>query len=243
MSKFADRGVDSAAYSIELMELASQALQSGRSRSSLVSFVDGIDAVNPADCALQAMATAEQETTKYGASTMTVLHLEANEVGVASLGDSGFMLLRKAEDGMVIIARSSEQQHQWNMPFQLTRVPPSLKSRLPTNYRLDNAFDSELYNVVVRPGDLLLLYTDGFSDNLWERDILAVIGRMMGAAGSCLSPERVAKELVLAAQAKGADPRARVPFTEGAESHGYKHRGGKDDDITVVAGWVVPDGA
>ena len=37
------------------------------------------------------------------------------------------------------------------------------------------------------------------------------------------------------------DPTAKVPFMEYSKRHGFECLGGKQDDITVVAAWVVAD--
>jgi hypothetical protein len=40
------------------------------------------------------------------------------------------------------------------------------------------------------------------------------------------------------------NPKARVPFGDYCKQHGFDEfecQGGKEDDITVVAAWVVPD--
>ena len=196
------------------------------------------------------MGFADASAQTYGGSTISVLAMEGNVVGCANLGDSGFMLLRKMQRGMTVVWRSEEQQHSWNCPYQLTRLPPALLSRFP-KLALDTAKDCDAYTFEVREGDLLLLFTDGLRDNLFEREILHIVdcalppafGELVGLPGHSTPPEKVARALALAAQERSLDPSARVPFVEYSRRHGYECLGGKQDDITVVAAWVVPDSA
>jgi serine/threonine protein phosphatase PrpC len=246
MANYARFGVDAAAYSAELMDLSSKALVTGGSAWHISK--DTKPRISA--YAAEALALAENGTKSYGASTATVLALKGNTVGVANLGDSGFMLLRKAPRGMAIIERSREQQHSWNLPYQLMRVPPRLISRLPKNVKLDTAADCEQYEVIVRNGDLLILFTDGLSDNLHEEEILQIVnrtlspafGELLGSPGLATPAEDVAKALALAARERSRDPVAKVPFAENSQLQGHSEcQGGKVDDITVVAAWVVPE--
>jgi len=246
MANYARFGVDAAAYSAELMELSSKALLPGGSAWQ----APQDKKTKVAAYAAKALALAEIGAKSYGASTATVLALEKNTVGVANLGDSGFMLLRKMPRGMAIIERSREQQHSWNLPYQLLRVPPRLTSRLPKNIKLDSADDCEQYEVTVRVGDLLILFTDGLSDNLHSEEVLQIVnrtlspafGELLGSPGLTTPAENVAKALALAARERSRDPVAKVPFVENSRLQGHSEcQGGKVDDITVVVAWVVPD--
>jgi len=243
MAQFAKYGTDAAAYAAELMQSASAALgPSGAARRRT--------GEGPAAQAAAAMHAAETEARSYGASTITVLAMDGDKVGVANLGDSGFMLLRKAADGVVIAARSEEQQHRWNCPYQLVRLPPALLARLPKGQDMDSAADSQRYEVQVKPGDLLLVFTDGMCDNMHDHEVLQIANRALapalselaGLAGFATPPERVARALALAAQERSLDLLANVPFWQASRRFCQDARfGGKPDDITVVAAWVMPE--
>jgi len=238
MATFAEYGVDAAAYAAEIMWHAGDVLRAGSSAACTRS---------APDIARAALVAAEAEVTAYGASTATVLALEGSTVGVSNLGDSGFALLRRAPGGgLSQVARSREQQHSWNCPYQLMRLPRSLAHRVPDGFRADTAADCESYEVEVQPGDLLLLFTDGLSDNLHGHEMRQLLERLVAQAdeapGSHVGlpvPQDLAAALALAAQAKSLDPDAQVPFAESSQKFGYKHQGGKPDDITVVAAWVM----
>merc|ERR1712113_1304433 len=117
------------------------------------------------------------------------------------------------------VIKSQEQQHSWNFPYQLLRVPPQLAARLDKlGRRLDSAADSELYTVPVHPGDLVLLFSDGFIDNLYDQEILEVLGRNVWpdadstSALPAAAPDCLARDLALAAQTRSHDSEAEVPL-------------------------------
>lgn len=63
-----------------------------------------------------------------GSTTACLVSLDTgdNRLHAVNLGDSGYMVVR---DGR-ILARSQEQQHYFNTPFQLTLVPPAYRGRV-----------------------------------------------------------------------------------------------------------------
>mmetsp|Transcript_76896 Transcript_76896/g.135472 ORF Transcript_76896/g.135472 Transcript_76896/m.135472 type:complete len:662 (+) Transcript_76896:41-2026(+) len=247
MVQFSKYGADSAAYAADLMSRAAEALQQG----------DPDEA--PETRAANSLAFAEKEAQTYGASTACVFVLDADaeegviSAGVANLGDSGFMVLRKSQtEGqpvMEAVMRSAEQQHSFNFPYQLIRLPPALAKRVPAGRKFDSAADCEMYEVELRLGDLLLVYTDGLVDNLHDHEILHIVNSSLNdlssdddgkGSQSPLLPDAIAKALATEAQKRSLDPEAEVPFAETSRLHGLESEGGKQDDITVVAAWVMP---
>jgi len=249
MVQFSKFGADSAAYAADLMACAAQALQQYDCEEA------------PQVRAANALAFAEKEAQTYGASTACVLVLDQDvdedkvSCGVANLGDSGFMVLRKSmsEGGLPVmqeVLRSSEQQHSFNFPYQLIRLPPALAKKVPAGRKWDSAKDSEIYEADLRVGDLILVYTDGLVDNLHEQEILDIVNGALSselsegsdckAGQPLLSPGAIAETLALEAQKRSLDPEAEVPFSATARLHGVPSEGGKQDDITVVAAWVMP---
>eukprot|EP00928_Gymnodinium_smaydae_P069051 TRINITY_DN5241_c0_g1_i4.p1 TRINITY_DN5241_c0_g1~~TRINITY_DN5241_c0_g1_i4.p1 ORF type:complete len:456 (-),score=72.00 TRINITY_DN5241_c0_g1_i4:187-1554(-) len=230
MAEFVSYGVDAAAFSAELMEIA----EHSATNSDILEKVD-----EPVSArAARAVEAAEAKATTYGASTITFLTLSGDTAGVANLGDSGFMLLRAKPWGMEIIQRSREQQHSWNCPYQLTRLPPLLAERYKS-WKFDSVKDCQLYDVKVEQDDLLLLYTDGFSDNLHRFEMIKVINDTIAAQSFSTPPEAIAEALANAAYERSIDSRAKTPFMLEAQKQGKVFYGGKQDDITVVAAWVV----
>lgn len=239
MTAFKSWGVNSAHYARQLMARAESALETVGQLGQLVP---------PQERAQLACVGAEEQSQGYGASTIGVLSIDGSTIGVANLGDSGFMVLRQGPDGMSIVHQSEEQQHGWNFPYQLMRLPPQLAQKYP-GLRQDHACDAALYTRKVRGGDLILMYSDGLRDNLHDAEILEVANRalsptfaeLLGLSEYATSPTKVAKALALAAQYRSSDQLAKVPFYHYSKRYGYECLGGKEDDITVVAAWVVAE--
>jgi len=242
MVQYKHLGVDSADYATGLMSLAASSLLP----DGEVMLDEALETAEKR--ALAACRLAEQEVTGFGAATMLTLVLSGYNIGVANLGDSGFMLLRQGLDGMKVVQKSREMQHGWNFPYQLCRLPPKLETQLKSLKR-DHASDCELYSEMVCAGDLILLYSDGVSDNLHEREILDIVNKalppafaeLLGLHERATHPEKIAKALASAAQLRSRDQKAKVPFYHYSKKHGYDCIGGKADDITVVAAWVVAE--
>jgi len=164
---------------------------------------------------------------------------DGTTAGVANLGDSGFIHFRRSSWGAMEIAeRSREQEHSFNCPYQFCRVPEELARRLV--YR-DTAANCSEYELALQPGDLLLMYTDGLSDNLNGYEITNIINTALEASGGEVAAQSLAETVALAAHERSLDPAADTPFFRAARRHRQHMPGGKADDITVVAAWVEPE--
>merc|ERR1719230_17215 len=86
-------------------------------------------------------------------------------------------------------------------------------------------------------------------DNLHDHEICNIaecalapgISQLVGLPSYKTAPEDIAKALAVAAFERSCDRKAKVPFAESCRQHGYDYEGGKEDDITVVAAWVLRD--
>ncbi|KAJ7777203.1 hypothetical protein B0H16DRAFT_1226242, partial [Mycena metata] len=84
---------------------------------------------------------------------------------IAHVGDCMGMLVREG----AVRWRSEEMWWRWNTPVQL--ITPSSAAHL--------------FTLPVRAGDIVILASDGLSDNLWDEDVLEEVGRVGRAwAGS-----------------------------------------------------------
>lgn len=88
----------------------------------------------------------------------------------------------------------------------------------------------------LRPGDWVVLATDGLYDNVADAEIV-------GAASAAEDAASLAERLGSLASARSVDETFRSPFMAAAEKAGVEWRGGKADDITVVAMGMVDDDA
>ncbi|EZG70844.1 putative protein phosphatase 2C [Gregarina niphandrodes] len=136
-----------------------------------------------------------QEKGCFGSSTSLVVGLDAmgEKLGIACLGDSSCIVLRRTRPifrHMTITRRTREQQHFFNCPYQLSRLPqpediPQLENRgmfklirVLANIRPEMSSDSpdqaDLIDIPVKEGDLILIGTDGLFDNLFDQEIIAL---------------------------------------------------------------------
>jgi protein phosphatase PTC7 len=171
-----------------------------------------------------------------GAATACVLQLNhgRNEQGEhvmnltsANIGDSGFMILR---DGNVIY-RTSDQTHFFNCPKQLS-VPLD-----PTvSYDSPQEADEILTNPLeLKRGDLLVCFTDGLSDNLFDSDVSDLVAlRQLSQSYDPDMAQSIANDILRNAIIRAHSQTLNTPFAEYSQLHGYTHSGGKIDDITVL---------
>jgi len=216
----------------------------------------------------EVMAAGYQYATSFGAATVCVMVFDpsCSQVGVASLGDSGMRLLRRSPwtGRMYIAGRTQEQQHGFNRPFQLSRLPrpqdfPRLVALGLTRLvrsaerrmllHQDGPEDAGKYIFPVEEGDVIVMGSDGLFDNLSDYEICRHVdgvmpslpwrweGRRPRVARGL--GERVAQLLSQAAAARSKESEGTTPWTLYTRQHGIHYPGGKLDDVTVVAACVT----
>lgn len=158
----------------------------------------GEAAMLPEDVAVAAMRSAYQLATSIGSATALVAALDSDTgvLGVANLGDSTLVHLRPERVGslnrMRAVARTQEQQHSFNCPYQLSCLPtekdfprliaegkqalarviqrnPGVKQDLPD--------DANRHTFNVQEDDLIVVGTDGVFDNLHVHEICELAAR------------------------------------------------------------------
>lgn len=199
------------------------------------------------------LLTAAHASSRVGGSATALVAVLDGSSGVlrgANVGDSGLRVFRS---GGVIFA-TSPQQHAFDCPFQL-----SCPSFVPGT---DLPSAAERFEVVLRPGDLVIAASDGLFDNLSQEAVASIASDALGSDGgvSVADARRVATALARAAFAVSVDRSASSPYSIEAAKHVAELRsagagatlnalmgvggkiptiGGKIDDITVVAAVVV----
>ena len=149
---------------------------------------------------------------------------------IANLGDSGARVLR----GGAIIAATRALQHQFNMPYQLGNATLLPETDLPSA--------AEVTRTPVAAGDVLVMATDGFFDNVWDDDMAGIVAR-----SACDDAEALARDLAQHAELKSRDKTYRSPFSVEAAQHRPNllrkmfPQGGKMDDVTVVVAFMTAD--
>ncbi|CAI7636212.1 unnamed protein product [Penicillium glandicola] len=128
-------------------------------------------------------------TIRAGGSTASVgVALPDGRVELANLGDSGSVLLRKA----AVHHYSVPQTHGFNTPYQLSVIPPRMRSQASVfggAFLEDFPRDASVTNLEMQHGDVLLIATDGVFDNLNNQDILKLITSRMVMTGAWTAAE------------------------------------------------------
>ncbi|OII73571.1 PP2C like protein phosphatase [Cryptosporidium ubiquitum] len=187
-----------------------------------------------------------------------------------------------------IVRRVKEMQHEFNCPYQFATLPPENEwpellekgyhdivrlakiekknKEEPNNINFEDSIQlacddpelSQLLEVPLKEGDMVILGTDGLFDNLFDFEITSISGLSFSPIESklfynCLdyttTPMVIAKSIALSAYYKSLDPYSKTPFANQAKRFYSGGRnslfdiqsfsGGKEDDISVLVAWVV----
>lgn len=155
-------------------------------------------------------------------SAMAVLDKQTGQLTIHTLGDSTVMVVRNG----AVQFRTVEMQHEFNMPFQMGVANGENAHEHPR--------DGRESVVQLQQGDIVVVGSDGFFDNLFEKDILGIIARheqnmqspRTGAAFRTGGMAALANELV--ARARNASMRVfnDTPFSKSAAKHRGRASGG-----------------
>lgn len=200
--------------------------------------------------ALKAAGQFLRHTRLGGSSTVLLGSLEPSGLlTLLNIGDSAAMLLRPAHRrfrhaGEVVwprlVLRTHEQTHFFNCPYQLSST--DVAQVLTT---------ADVIQAMAMEGDILIVATDGVTDNLFDHQLQTIVHRHLralmspSADGGTAAIEALAQAVANEASTVGAradDPRTYTPFSQHAAMEGYDAPGGKLDDVAVVCA-VVRGGA
>ncbi len=183
----------------------------------------------------------EAKQVKAGSCTACVAALSKNKLKIANLGDSGVLILRPTSSDSpsnplyTTAFKTEEMQHSFNTPFQVAVLPESMNGF----WCNDHPSEAKVYEFEVQEGDVIICATDGLFDNLFEEQMEKGATTL---AATCSEEEftaLLAKWLAFQARIVGANRTCDSPFGKNASLKGYYFRGGKLDDVTVIACKVV----
>eukprot|EP01126_Amoeba_proteus_P057849 TRINITY_DN7401_c0_g1_i2.p1 TRINITY_DN7401_c0_g1~~TRINITY_DN7401_c0_g1_i2.p1 ORF type:complete len:175 (-),score=47.70 TRINITY_DN7401_c0_g1_i2:630-1154(-) len=163
---------------------------------------------------LQNACTAASEI--VGSSTGCLVTIRNTKLHAANVGDSRFIVVRTGK----VVLSCTEQQLDWNMPYQMG----SQSDILPKTH-------ADVYHFDLERNDLIVMGTDGLFDNLFLEEIVSLLDME-------LTVGKIASNIAKLAKRKAYDTRANTPFKKEANRLGKFWGGGKPDDITVIVGWV-----
>ncbi|KAG6893728.1 hypothetical protein C0993_000440, partial [Termitomyces sp. T159_Od127] len=173
-----------------------------------------------------------------GSSTALVAYLSDSPpaVHLAHIGDCMGMVVRNSE----IVWRSDEMWWAWNTPVQLS--PPSSLPFCPLPTPRTTA---RIFTVPVLPDDILILASDGLSDNLWDEDVLDEVARFRRTWAQPAADDHLRRSTMAGMLSEALCSRARAvserrgsqqnqnandtPFARRAREVGKDFTGGKRD--------------
>jgi protein phosphatase PTC7 len=158
--------------------------------------------------------------------------------------------------------KSKSQQHSFNYPYQLVRIPDEkvhedliskgyekISKELMRLVESDSIIcssgkDAGTYTITLNNRKLIVFGTDGLFDNLFVYEITNIIKEYIknnsnGKNGKFVPSQthaaKLSKKLAKRAHFKTKDPTSKTPFQkEYYRAKGRKYIGGKVDDITAV---------
>ena len=182
-----------------------------------------------------------------GSATACVVLFDPDDMMLryANLGDSGFAVYRQSK----LHFKCDEFQHSFNLPAQLGSGCE------------DTPDDSISSSLSVQVGDIVVIGTDGLLDNVSEHEIATVIGmhqkqnpninanqtKQRNDRQAALDNAQqvhlqnlpdLAREIAEFALACSRDPHRMTPFSLAAKRHRINHKGGKEDDITLIVAQI-----
>ena len=241
-------GVDPAEYPRKLIAACEAAIDT-HSSTPLALLQHAYDTTHaPGSCTI-ALAALQQHSSAAGG--MPSLH-------IASLGDCGVRVIR---DGSIVFS-SEVQEHRFNQPYQLGSPQHHPEGTM------SEPEDCFVYDVAVQRGDTVILASDGLFDNLFDSELEAVVAEQQSSSSSSSSGDTTHSEyqrndkegVMLIERAQALAEKLAAAAAENSTSTTYvspfakeKHertvpeelkavvrqpRGGKPDDVTVVAAFV-----
>lgn len=212
-------GVDPGQFSMQLMQSCERLVKAGYF-------------VSDQPARLLAQGFSEMQASKkpvIGSSTacLAMLSHRDGKLYTANIGDSGLLVVR---DGRVV-HRSSEQQHYFNTPYQLSLPPTDMESDVLAD--LPEAADRYEFNV--EDGDVIILATDGIFDNVPDHLLVEQVDSLRGFTNDASKVQACANSIALIARSLSRDENFLSPFAKNARASGFKGvMGGKEDDVTVI---------
>jgi protein phosphatase PTC7 len=198
------------------------------------------------------LADAYSRTSSYGSSTIILGTLVKSFLEGITLGDSALIVLRPSLSALTKVFQTEEQQHRFNCPYQIARLP-TLKHRTTgggvfiqalfklepkASFISDTPQDALAFSFKVRPGDVIITASDGLWDNLRASQIIKKAEERMSLTSDAFCVD-LSKNLVESAAEVSLDTKHNSPFAEKSRGTRNKpYQGGKPDDVTVIVGVV-----
>lgn len=175
----------------------------------------------------------KDEIVKVGGTTSIVAHFQNNGLlKIANLGDSWCGVFRDSK----LVFQTKFQTVGFNAPYQLSIIPDQIAKEAARNgnsYIQNTPKDADEYSFQLTKDDIVILATDGVTDNIATDDIELFLTENTETVNTNL--QGVATDFVDKVVALSKDPNYPSVFAqEISKLTGKPYRGGKEDDITVI---------
>ncbi|XP_006458135.1 hypothetical protein AGABI2DRAFT_115147 [Agaricus bisporus var. bisporus H97] len=177
-----------------------------------------------------------EKVVQAGSSTACIITLNAANglLRSANLGDSGFSIIRSSS----VFHRQRTQTHFFNCPKQLTKLPAN-SGRKFSRACVDSPNDADTFQTKLRDGDIVVAYTDGFSDNVFSNEMTTICRLVARSGGTEDEIAQAMADRMVEYSLQCMRSKTRVsPFERDAARQGMFFRGGKEDDVTVIVGLI-----
>ena len=214
----------------------------------------------------------DDASVEAGSSTACLVQMDMvrGKLLSANLGDSGYVHLRpdpsSPEGRLEVVGQSPPQIYGFNTPYQLAKVPAALRQQ---GSLTNKPSDARLAEEELKRGDMVLLMTDGFLDNVHcvlppkealtpdaprRPELLQLLDMLQDKhrehwatrkQPSALVDEKqdftnvVASTLMQYARLCQSTEEKVSPFQLEAARYGIHYPGGKVDDIALICATVV----
>lgn len=173
-----------------------------------------------------------EDKVKVGGTTAIVAHFPPDgKLQIANLGDSWCGVFRNNR----LVFQTNFQTVGFNAPYQLSIIPESMlkvAAMKGGSYIQNHPNDADEYNFQLKKNDIVILATDGVTDNIAIEDIeLFLKDREKVHQDLDSTSQDFVSEVVKLSK----DPLFPSVFAqEISKIEGKRYTGGKEDDITVV---------
>ncbi|KAJ1308968.1 hypothetical protein OPQ81_004651 [Rhizoctonia solani] len=242
---WSEDGVDPSLFSQALMYYASKHASSSWAGEPDFDPIEGTSVSGKTDKALspvEIMSRAYQDvlnepSIECGSSTACIVNIDAQsgKLSAANLGDSSFSILRSSS----IFYEQKPQTHYFNCPRQLAKLLPTQRPQLRITDRPEHA---DTFSAQLRHEDLVILSTDGLGDNVHPGEVIALASLLRrgtadqpGVNFSQVLADKLAEYAVVCMFSYDKIS----PFELAARDEGFKHTGGKIDDVTIVTAHIT----
>jgi protein phosphatase PTC7 len=165
-----------------------------------------------------------------GSSTLCALTIEKsnNILCSVNLGDSCYMIARPKDSApgeFDLFYKSEEQQHSFNVPFQIGQGGDKPIKAVALEHQLECK-------------DVIILATDGLWDNMDNDRILSIL-KSCCDGNHIINAQKVSDILAEEAEKLSLDENYNSPFAINARKNNLRFNGGKPDDISIIITQVL----